>query len=91
MYDIQRDTTLNITAFNDAHEVTAIKDFPLPALIPQHLSLSQPGFHNATSVLFSWSFTSGIVCQEQQDKNDAVPLILDDLELTTVPISSAGL
>jgi hypothetical protein len=27
----------------------------------------------------------------QQDKNDAVPLILDDLELTTVPISSAGL
>jgi hypothetical protein len=89
MFDMHRDATLNITAFNDVHEVTATEDFDLQALIPQHVSLTQPGFRNATSVLFSWSFTSGIVCQEQQDKNDAVPLILDELELTTVAINTA--
>jgi hypothetical protein len=86
---VQRDATLNITAFNDVHEVTATSDFTLQALIPQHLSLTQPGFHNATSVLLSWSFTSGIICQEQLGMNDQAPLILDELELVTKAIKTA--
>lgn len=86
---MQTDTDVNITAFNSNVE-TASKTVSLQALSPQHVFLTDPGFHNATEVVFTWDFTSDNVCQEYKngtpDIGWDVIVLMDELDLTTVPI-----
>jgi hypothetical protein len=78
---MQNAAQVKISAFDDKQVLTATQGVSLDAFTPQHISLTQPGFHNATSIVFDASWTTTGVCQELN-----VPqamLMLDELELAT--------